>query len=86
MLTKRIAQALALAVEAHDGEKRKVTHIPFIAHPTGGASIALDNGAVEEQTLRCFETLAEVISHRGSYVAKALNDSVVKMKQLAKSC
>ena len=32
MLTERISQALALAVEAHDGQKRKGTETPYIAH------------------------------------------------------
>lgn len=51
MLTEKIAQALALAVEAHDGQKRKGTSIPYIAHPMGVASIALDHGADEEQAM-----------------------------------
>lgn len=51
MLTDRIAQALALAVEAHDGQKRKGTQIPYIAHPMGVASIALEHGADEEQAM-----------------------------------
>lgn len=51
MLTDRIAQALALAVEAHDGQKRKGTQIPYIAHPMAVASIALEHGADEEQAM-----------------------------------
>ena len=51
MLTEKIAQALALAVEAHDGQKQKGTCIPYIAHPMGVASIALDHGADEEQAM-----------------------------------
>jgi (p)ppGpp synthase/HD superfamily hydrolase len=51
MLTDKIAQALALAVQAHDGQKRKGTSIPYIAHPMGVASIALDHGADEEQAM-----------------------------------
>jgi (p)ppGpp synthase/HD superfamily hydrolase len=51
MLTDRIAQALALAVEAHDGQKRKGTQIPYIAHPMGVAAIALEHGADEDQAM-----------------------------------
>jgi GTP pyrophosphokinase len=51
MLTERISQALALAVEAHTGQKRKGTDIPYVAHPMGVASIALDHGADEEQAM-----------------------------------
>ena len=51
MLTEKIAKALALAVQAHDGQKRKGTDIPYVAHPMGVASIALDHGADEEQAM-----------------------------------
>lgn len=51
MLTDKISQALAVAVEAHDGQKRKGTSIPYIAHPMGVASIALEHGADEEQAM-----------------------------------
>jgi GTP pyrophosphokinase len=51
MLTDKIAKALALAVEAHDGQKRKGTAIPYIAHPMAVASIALEHGADEAQAM-----------------------------------
>jgi (p)ppGpp synthase/HD superfamily hydrolase len=51
MLTEKISQALALAVEAHTGQKRKGTDIPYISHPMGVTSIALDHGADEEQAI-----------------------------------
>ena len=51
MLTERVAKALALAVQAHDGQKRKGTEIPYVAHPMGVASIALDYGATEDQAI-----------------------------------
>lgn len=51
MLTKRLSEALALAVQAHDGQIRKGTTIPYLAHPMGVASIALDHGADEDQAI-----------------------------------
>ena len=45
MLTDRIAQALALAVEAHDGQKRKGTAIPYITNGNGGSGGPLGDGA-----------------------------------------
>ena len=48
MLTQRLAQALALAIEAHDGQKRKGTQIPYLAHPMAVAAIALEHGADED--------------------------------------
>jgi (p)ppGpp synthase/HD superfamily hydrolase len=51
MLTQRLGQALTLAVQAHDGQMRKGTAIPYIAHPMGVASIALEFGASEDQAI-----------------------------------
>ena len=51
MLTQRLAQALALAIEAHDGQKRKGTRIPYVAHPMAVAAIALEHGADEDQAI-----------------------------------
>ena len=51
MLTQRFAQAMALAIEAHDGQKRKGTDIPYLAHPMAVASIALEYGADEDQAI-----------------------------------
>ena len=51
MLSERLSQALALAIEAHNGQFRKETTIPYIAHPMAVASIALEYGADEEQAM-----------------------------------
>ena len=51
MLTQRFAQGLELAVRAHDGQLRKGTSIPYIAHPMAVASIALEYGADEDQAI-----------------------------------
>jgi (p)ppGpp synthase/HD superfamily hydrolase len=51
MLTERISEALALAVEAHAKQVRKGTSIPYVAHPMGVASIALEFGADEDQAI-----------------------------------
>lgn len=50
-MTQRLGQALALAVQAHDGQMRKGTTIPYIAHPMAVASIALEFGASEDQAI-----------------------------------
>ena len=42
MLTERFSKALALAIQAHDGQLRKETTIPYIAHPMAVAAIALE--------------------------------------------
>lgn len=50
-LTLRLGQALTLAIEAHDGQVRKGTSIPYISHPIAVASIALEHGADEDQAI-----------------------------------
>lgn len=51
MLTDRISEALALAVQAHEKQVRKGTSIPYVAHPMAVASIALEFGADEDQAI-----------------------------------
>lgn len=72
MLTEKIAKALALAVEAHDGQKRKGTSIPYIAHPMGVASIALDHGADEEQAMAAL--LHDAVEDGGLHYAKRIRE------------
>ncbi len=50
-ITRRLAEALALAIEAHDGQLRKGTRIPYIAHPLAVASLVLDHGGSEDQAI-----------------------------------
>ena len=72
MLTEKIAQALALAVEAHNGQKRKGTNVPYLAHPMGVASIALDHGADEEQAMAAL--LHDAVEDGGSHYAKRIRE------------
>lgn len=50
-LTQRLANALALAIDAHTGQTRKGTSIPYIAHPMAVASLAIEHGADEDQAV-----------------------------------
>jgi (p)ppGpp synthase/HD superfamily hydrolase len=72
MVTEKIAKALVLAVEAHDGQKRKGTDIPYIAHPMGVASIALDHGADEEQAMAAL--LHDAVEDGGSHYAQRIRE------------
>ena len=85
MLTERIAKALALAVEAHDGQKRKGTNIPYIAHPLGVASIALDHGADEEQAMAAL--LHDAIEDGGQQYAKRIREQFGdRVADIVKGC
>jgi (p)ppGpp synthase/HD superfamily hydrolase len=49
--TRRLADALAMAVEAHQGQVRKGTDIPYIAHPMAVASLVIEHGGSEDQAI-----------------------------------
>ena len=51
MQLNKLSPALALAIEAHEGQIRKSTSIPYISHPMAVASIALEFGASEDQAI-----------------------------------
>ena len=51
MQLAKLASALDLAIQAHQGQVRKSTSIPYISHPMAVASIALEFGATEDQAI-----------------------------------
>ena len=51
MPKSKLPNALALAVQAHEGQVRKSTTIPYISHPMAVCSIALEFGATEDQAI-----------------------------------
>ncbi len=51
LLTPRFDQALQYATVIHAGQKRKGTEIPYISHLLGVASIAMEHGADEDETI-----------------------------------
>ena len=70
MLTERFSQALYLALQAHQNQKRKGTNIPYIAHPLGVASIALEYGADEDQAMAAL--LHDAIEDGGNQYAQEI--------------
>ena len=50
-LTARFDGALALASELHNGQYRKGTTIPYVAHLLAVGSLALEYGATEDETI-----------------------------------
>jgi (p)ppGpp synthase/HD superfamily hydrolase len=47
-LTPRLAEALSFAIAAHDGQVRKGTEVPYVAHLLGVAGLALEAGGDED--------------------------------------
>ncbi len=72
MLSDRISKALALAVEAHHGQARKGTSVPYVAHPMGVASLALDFGADEDQAIAAL--LHDVLEDGGPQYAPVIKE------------
>jgi len=70
MLSERLSQALALAIEAHNGQFRKETTIPYIAHPMAVASIALEYGADEDQAMAAL--LHDAVEDGGAKFAEVI--------------
>ena len=70
MLSERLSQALALAIEAHNGQFRKETTIPYIAHPMAVASIALEYGADEDQAIAAL--LHDAVEDGGAKYAEVI--------------
>lgn len=63
MLTQRLSTALSIAVKAHTGQVRKGTPIPYVSHPMGVASLALEYGADEDQA--CAALLHDALEDGG---------------------
>lgn len=85
MLTERFVAALALAVEAHDGQQRKGTQIPYVSHPMAVASLALEFGADEDQAIAAL--LHDVLEDGGpNYEATILAQFGERVAALVQAC
>lgn len=78
MLTRRVSDALALAVLAHENQVRKGTSIPYVAHAMGVAAIALEFGADEDQTIAALlhDVLEDGGPHYGAIIKVQFGDRV----------
>src|SRR5687768_18506851 len=50
-LSPKFGEALQYAVIVHAGQMRKGTNIPYVSHLLGVASIAMEHGANEDETI-----------------------------------
>lgn len=66
MLTERLVDAFALAVELHREQVRKGTSIPYVSHLLAVCAIALENGADEEQAIAAL--LHDAVEDQGGAV------------------
>jgi (p)ppGpp synthase/HD superfamily hydrolase len=64
-LTSRFARAVEYARDAHAGQVRKGTSIPYLSHLIGVASLVLDFGGDEDQAIAGL--LHDVVEDQGSH-------------------
>jgi len=90
--TARFESAMAYAHQVHQGQRRKGTGIPYIAHVLGVAAIAMEYGAGEDEAIGALlhdaaedgggeATLAEIRARFGDAVADIVlgcSDSLVE--------
>ena len=78
MLSPRYAEAVAYATEAHAGQVRKGTDIPYITHPIAVSSLVIEHGGDENQAIAallhdaiedCGKTVDEIAGLFGGRVA-----------------
>jgi (p)ppGpp synthase/HD superfamily hydrolase len=50
-LTKRFDEALLFASRAHNGQVRKGTNVPYVAHVLSVAALVLEHGGSEDQAI-----------------------------------
>jgi hypothetical protein len=85
ILSSKLGEALSLAVQAHSGQFRKSTNIPYVSHPMAVASIALEFGADEEQAIAAL--LHDVLEDGGkSYEDVILNKFGPRVLHLVRGC
>lgn len=84
-LTPRFDEAVRYVREVHAGQDRKHTGVPYISHLLGVASIVLDDGGSEDQTIAALlhdaaedhggrARLQDIRSRFGDVVAKIVED------------
>jgi (p)ppGpp synthase/HD superfamily hydrolase len=84
-LTERFDAAVRYAREVHEGQTRKSTNTPYIAHLLGVSSIVLDDGGSEDEAVAALlhdaaedhggrARLADIRSRFGDAVAKIVED------------
>jgi len=85
MQFSKLASALGLALQAHQGQVRKSTTIPYISHPMAVASIALEFGATEDQAIAAL--LHDAIEDGGIQYASIIEDQFGKhVHDLVQGC
>ena len=69
----RITEALAFALRAHDGQTRKGTSIPYIAHPLGVSSLVMEAGGADDEVVAAL--LHDAVEDGGQELVDPIRDA-----------
>lgn len=91
-LTERFQKAMAYATDLHKDQTRKSTHITYICHPFGVASLVLEAGGDEDQAIAALlhdipedcggetrlKEISEMFGPRVEKIVRGCSDSLVE--------
>ena len=83
-MTPRFTKAITLAAEAHEGQERKGTGIPYITHPVAVAALVARYGGDEDQQIGAL--LHDVLEDAGEDWALRIAEFGDPVLSIVRSC
>lgn len=83
-MTPRFTKALAVAAEAHEGQERKETGIPYITHPVAVAALVARYGGDEDQQIGAL--LHDVLEDAGEKWAPRIAEFSERVLSIVRAC
>lgn len=79
LLSDTYAQALTYAAQAHDGQMRKGTDIPYIAHPIAVSALVIESGGNEIQAIAALlhDVIEDCGGHHGPEIERRFGGKVL---------
>ena len=83
-MTPNYTRALLLAAEAHEGQLRKGTNIPYITHPVAVAALVARYGGNEDQQIAAL--LHDVLEDAGEHWAPSIKVFGASVYSIVRAC
>lgn len=83
-MTPRYTRAILLAAEAHEGQPRKGTPIPYITHPVAVAALVARYGGNEDQQIAAL--LHDVLEDAGEHWAPRIREMGNQVYAIVRGC
>jgi (p)ppGpp synthase/HD superfamily hydrolase len=83
-MTPRFTKAITLAAEAHEGQERKGTGIPYITHPVAVAALVARYGGDEDQQIGAL--LHDVLEDAGEDWAPSIAEFGERVLSIVRAC